>query len=252
MNGNRWLVDSGSGVYISKDPADRNTFRGTGAHNTLRVDGLDQANPGDPFSSDIPSPQAEEWIVGKTFTYFVGSHNGYVRLPDAVIHRRHVMQIANGPCLVRDLAVGNAEHDLELRWHFAPELDVHVAAPGQIEISRRGAAMGDAALTPVLTMIVPSETPWAKVTEIAEPCCLLLTALTSPRRSCDLKCVSNRPPKPRRCYCLTLLQPDRMLLTSPAWRTQAFRSTNSTATVKLKPSFSPGRSRLEFRSLVVR
>ena len=46
MDGRRWLVDSGSGVYISKDPADRNTFRGTGAHNTLRVDGVDQAVAG--------------------------------------------------------------------------------------------------------------------------------------------------------------------------------------------------------------
>ena len=29
MNGSRWLVDSGSGVYISGDPAERNAFRGT-------------------------------------------------------------------------------------------------------------------------------------------------------------------------------------------------------------------------------
>ena len=54
MNGNRWLVDSGSGVYISKDPADRNTFRGTGAHNTLRVDGLDQQIRGSFFLDRHP------------------------------------------------------------------------------------------------------------------------------------------------------------------------------------------------------
>src|SRR5260370_40931448 len=60
MDGRRWLVDSGSGVYISKDPADRNTLRGTGAHNPMGVDGLDQAIPDDPFSSThIPSTQAE-------------------------------------------------------------------------------------------------------------------------------------------------------------------------------------------------
>jgi len=162
MNGNRWLVDSGSGVYISKDPTDRDTFRGTGAHNTLRVDGLDQAIPQDPFSwTNIPSPQAEEWITGKSFTYFVGSHNGYARLTDPVIHRRHVMQIAGGPSLIRDVAIGNAEHDLELRWHFAPDLDVQ-AAPGRIEISRSGATTGD----PALSMIVPPETLWAKGTEV--------------------------------------------------------------------------------------
>jgi hypothetical protein len=81
MDGRRWLVDSGSGVYISKDPADRNVFRGTGAHNTMRVDGLDQAVADEPFSwTHIPTTQAENWIVGKSFTYFVGSHNGYARL----------------------------------------------------------------------------------------------------------------------------------------------------------------------------
>jgi uncharacterized heparinase superfamily protein len=93
MDGRRWLVDSGSGVYIAKDPADRNTFRGTGAHNTLRVDGMDQAVADEPFSwTHIPTTQAENWIVGKSFTYFVGSHNGYARLADPVVHRRHVLQ----------------------------------------------------------------------------------------------------------------------------------------------------------------
>jgi len=75
MDGRRWLVDAGSGVYISKDPADRDAFRGTGAHNTVRVDGVDQAVADEPFSwTHIPTTLAENWIVGKSFTYFVGSH----------------------------------------------------------------------------------------------------------------------------------------------------------------------------------
>src|SRR5260370_5151645 len=83
MDGRRWLVDSGSGVYISKDPADRNTLRGTGAHNTMRVDGVDQAIPDEPFSwTHIPSTQAENWIVGKSFTYFCCSHNADPRLAE--------------------------------------------------------------------------------------------------------------------------------------------------------------------------
>src|SRR5260221_6002335 len=80
MDGRRWLVDSGSGGYISKDPSDPDTFRGTGAHNTMRVDGVDQAVADEPFSwTHIPSTQVENWIVGKSFTYFVASHNGYAR-----------------------------------------------------------------------------------------------------------------------------------------------------------------------------
>jgi hypothetical protein len=166
MHGRRWLVDSGTGVYISKDPADRNTFRGTGAHNTMRVDGMDQAVADEPFSwTHIPTTQAENWIAGKTFTYFVGSHNGYARLADPVVHRRHVLnlKIAGGLWLVRDVALGRAEHELELRWHFAPDLEVRSAYPGRVEISKAGAASGE----PALSLIVQEETVWHTATEVS-------------------------------------------------------------------------------------
>ena len=165
MDGRRWLVDAGSGVYISKDPADRNTFRGTGAHNTMRVDGADQAVADEPFSwTHIPTTQAEDWSAGKTFTYFVGSHNGYSRLADPVVHRRHVLKIAGGLCLVRDVALGRAEHELEIRWHFAPDLEVRSVGAGRVEISRVDATSGESALS----LIVPEETAWQTATEVSK------------------------------------------------------------------------------------
>jgi hypothetical protein len=165
MDGQRWLVDSGSGVYISKDPATRNAFRGTAAHNTLRVDGIDQAVPDEPFSwTDIPTTRVENWIAGKSFTYFVGSHNGYERLADPVVHRRHVLRIADDLWLVRDVAIGKAEHELEVRWHFAPDLEVRDAGLGRIEISRvRSAADASTSshgLNLDLSLIVPQEMGW--------------------------------------------------------------------------------------------
>jgi Heparinase II/III-like protein/Heparinase II/III N-terminus len=163
MGGRRWLVDAGSGVYISKEPADRNTFRGTGAHNTLRVDGADQAVADEPFSwTHIPTTQAENWIAGKSFTYFVGSHNGYTRLADPVVHRRHVLKIAGGVWLVRDVALGRMEHELEIRWHFAPDLEVRNDGSGRVEIARAGAASGESALS----LIVPEETIWQTATVV--------------------------------------------------------------------------------------
>jgi hypothetical protein len=165
MDGQRWLVDAGSGVYISKDPADRDVFRGTGAHNTMRVDGADQAVADEPFSwTHIPTAEAENWIVGKSFTYFVGSHNGYSRLADPVLHRRHVLKIAGGLWLVRDLALGQAKHELEIRWHCAPDLMVQKAGPSRLEISRPDARVGEASDSAAsktrLTIIVPEETVW--------------------------------------------------------------------------------------------
>jgi hypothetical protein len=157
LDGRRWLVDAGSGVYIAKDPADRNTFRGTGAHNTLRVDGVDQAVADEPFSwTHIPTTHAENWVVGNSFTYFAGSHNGYARLADPVLHRRHVLTIAGGLSLVRDVALGRAEHELEIRWHFAADLEVRRAGAAWVEISRAGASSDEAGLS----LIVPEATAW--------------------------------------------------------------------------------------------
>jgi len=169
IDGQRWLVDAGSGVYLSKDPADRDAFRGTGAHNTLRVDGADQSIADGPFSwTHIPIVIAEKWVAGTTFAYFAGSHNGYERLADPVRHRRHVVMIAGGPTLVRDVVSGQADHELEIRWHFAPDLEVNPevnddsrsTGSRQVEISRAGAA-------PVLRLIMPEGSVWQTATEVS-------------------------------------------------------------------------------------
>lgn len=155
MNGSRWLVDSGSGVYISSDPADRNAFRGTAAHNTMRVDGVDQAVADEPFSwTHLPTTRVENWITGRTFTYFAGSHNGYQRLADPVTHRRSVLHVNHSIWLVRDVALGNAEHDLEVRWHFASDVTVREAGAGELVASRSEADQ------PALRLIWPERAAW--------------------------------------------------------------------------------------------
>ncbi len=172
MDGRRWLVDAGSGVYISEDPAERNILRGTGAHNTMRVDGVDQAVADGPFSwTHIPAAQAENWIAGKSFTYFAGSHNGYARLADPVMHRRHILKITNGPWLVRDVALGRAEHELEICWHFAPDLEVRSIGSGQWEISKPDGGSGDVGIDDLsearLSLMVPQDTVWQAGAELA-------------------------------------------------------------------------------------
>jgi len=157
MNGARCLVDSGSGVYISSDPADRNTFRGTSAHNTLRVDGVDQAVPDEPFSwTDIPTTRPENWVTGKTFIYFSGSHNGYSRLTDPVTHRRCILRVSGAMWLVRDVGLGSAEHDLDLRWHFAHDISLREAGANALVASR----LDTKADPSELRLIVPQQTAW--------------------------------------------------------------------------------------------
>jgi hypothetical protein len=142
LGGRPWLLDPGTFCYISADN-EREWFRGTGAHNTLRIDGQDQAVPEGPFAwSSIPKVRAEQWVMGATFSLFSGSHTGYCRLPDPVVHRRLVFHLHDGFWLVRDLAeakdfLHQDFHDLDLFWHFAPDLTVSpsgktfIGAPSQ-------------------------------------------------------------------------------------------------------------------------
>jgi Heparinase II/III-like protein/Heparinase II/III N-terminus len=122
LNRHRCLIDAGTYSYIC-DPEERDRFRGTGAHNTLRVDDLDQAIATGPFAwRSLPKVKAETWLNGRTFDFFVGSHEGYSRLPEPVIHRRFVFHVRGGFWFVRDVAAGEGRHRLETSWHFAPDL----------------------------------------------------------------------------------------------------------------------------------
>ena len=124
VDGQRFLVDPGTYCYISPDN-ERDSFRGTGAHNTLRMDGLDQAIPEGPFAwSSIPNVKVETWVNGESFDFFAGNHDGYRRLPDPVLHRRIVFHVKGGFWFVRDVAEGLGSHLLESLWHFAPDIEV--------------------------------------------------------------------------------------------------------------------------------
>ena len=123
-HGHGLLVDSGTLEYAGPGP-ERNVLRGTGAHNTLRVDGAGQADVYGPFSwVRLPNARAEQWIQGESFDLFVGSHDGYSRLADPVIHRRWIFSLKDNFWLIRDVAVGEARHRLEISWHFGSEIQV--------------------------------------------------------------------------------------------------------------------------------
>jgi hypothetical protein len=120
--GRALLIDPGTFEYVG-EKSNRNQFRGTRAHNTLTVDGRDQAEPVGPFSwTKPPAVRAEQWISGKSFDLFAGSHDGYCRLESPVVHRRWIFSLKKELWLVRDLALGNGEHELDLFWHLNPGL----------------------------------------------------------------------------------------------------------------------------------
>jgi hypothetical protein len=128
--GEEWLVDPGTFKYVASGP-EREAFRATADHNTLQVDGMSQAEPHGPFAwQSLPKVRVDHWIRGESFDLFEGSHNGYERLPQPVTHRRWVFHLKRDFWLVRDMAEGVGEHQLDISWHFAPHLVPSYTPPG--------------------------------------------------------------------------------------------------------------------------
>ncbi len=138
------LIDPGACEYAGERD-DRRMFRGTSMHNTVRLDGIDQAESATAFAwRQLTQSKVEEWIQGRHFDLLVGSHDGYERLPSQVRHHRSVLSLRNGVYLVRDLVTGQGQHRLEVSWHLGQE--VQLVEEGLYRV--RGASNG-LALLPV-------------------------------------------------------------------------------------------------------
>ncbi len=120
LGGHPVLVDPGMYRYDG-DPQWVGHFRRTGAHNTLNVDGRDQAQYHGKMSwSTAFQANLEAWHPGATQASVMGRHDGYLRGSDGVIHRRVAWMRPDGYVILWDEIVGEGEHDLELRYQFAP------------------------------------------------------------------------------------------------------------------------------------
>jgi hypothetical protein len=64
--------------------------------------------------------QLEDWHASVDQAYVIGSHDGYARQPNGVIHRRLAWLRPDGYAVLWDEVVGEGEHGLELRFQFAP------------------------------------------------------------------------------------------------------------------------------------
>ena len=118
--GEATIADPGTFCYTA-EPAWRDFFRGTAAHSTVRVDGLDQAVPRGPFSWQArPSARLLRWVTTESLDVADAEHDAYARLADPVTHRRRVLWIKPRYWIIIDDLGGAATHDVELRFQFAP------------------------------------------------------------------------------------------------------------------------------------
>lgn len=116
------LIDPGTYTYVG-DPEWRNRFRGTAMHNTVRIDGLDQAEPGTPFSW-LTKPEVRmtgPW-AGEC------AHRGFV-------HRRSIEREGPAKWIINDEIEGPVgEHLLEQFWH--PGCPTKLESPHRARIGK--------------------------------------------------------------------------------------------------------------------
>ena len=123
--GKEFLIDPGTYSYHATDTW-RDYFRGTAAHNTVRVDGLNQSTIGGNFMwIRKANAVCEDWKLGDHAEHFVGKHDGYARLSDSLIHWRTIDFFKKAKRIeIKDTLECAGRHLVERIWHFSEKCEV--------------------------------------------------------------------------------------------------------------------------------
>lgn len=117
------ILDPGTYIYTA-DFRERNRFRSTAYHNTIRVDEQEINRFRDDmlFSlQDDTHPVLLSWSTTSEFDLFDAYHDGYQRLGDPVRHRRQIFyDKLSGFWVLRDRLYAKGRHKYEFFLHFAP------------------------------------------------------------------------------------------------------------------------------------
>ncbi|HKR61721.1 MAG TPA: alginate lyase family protein [Pyrinomonadaceae bacterium] len=117
--GRTLLVDPGTFTYTGSK-AERDYFRSSAAHNTLTIDGESSSTSDGPFSwKQTAHARTLKWISQARFDFFVGEHDGYLRLSAPALHRRSVLFLKNDYWVVVDEVETEGMHNYSLNFHLA-------------------------------------------------------------------------------------------------------------------------------------
>jgi len=124
VGGKEMLVDPGTYRY-NGEPEFRKYFKGTRAHNTVTVDGLDQAVQETGFIWSRPYKAKllkREEINGGFFLQ--ADHDGYMRMKNPVRHFRSVIYFDKSNFIIKDTFSGEGVHAFELNYHTHPDSEI--------------------------------------------------------------------------------------------------------------------------------
>jgi uncharacterized heparinase superfamily protein len=131
IEGHRLVVNSGTPTY--QEGKLRAACRSTRAHNTVIIDGQEQAEIWKSFRvARRPMPRDVKVEERDGLVSVEGWHDGYRRLPGHPVHKRSLFLIDGDMLIVLDEILGAGSHSAESFLHLHPSVDI---APGPFSFS---------------------------------------------------------------------------------------------------------------------
>ena len=116
------FIDPGTYLYHSRGKW-RDYFRGTSAHNTIKIDKLDQSEIEGPFLWGYKARSfLKYWSPNRRIDKVCGYHTGYTRLSDPVSHARDItFDKCNNEIVILDSIFSKKRHLVEQFFHLHPD-----------------------------------------------------------------------------------------------------------------------------------
>jgi len=132
------LVDPGTYRY-NGEPEFRKYFKGTRAHNTVTIDGLDQSvqETGFIWSRPYKAKLVKSVEINGSF-FLQANHDGYERIKDPVRHFRSIVKFDKTNFFVKDTFIGKGVHTFELNYHVHPDSKITPEDIGWWKINNQG------------------------------------------------------------------------------------------------------------------
>jgi hypothetical protein len=124
VEGRDMLVDPGTFCYAA-DSRSREWFRSTPAHNTVTIDNVSQSDPEAAFGWQTrANGRLLQTFEAGTGRYWEAQHDGYMRLPCPVIHKRRILSLPGDYWIIADDFSGCGAHSIDWSFHFSPDAQV--------------------------------------------------------------------------------------------------------------------------------
>ena len=131
LHGRRVLVNSGTSLYGVG--IERLRQRGTAAHNTVRIDGINSSEVWSGFRVAHRARVRIHQFDTNAALLLEASHDGYNRLNGNPVHRRS-WKVDSHQLAINDVIKGGGNHFVEIYFHFHPNIQLEANGSGAFSV----------------------------------------------------------------------------------------------------------------------